>query len=169
MMKTLVAYLSQTGNTKKIAEAIYGELPEEKEIKALEDLEDLEGYDVIFYGFPIQAMGPAKDAGDFLGANANGKKIVLFITHGAPEEAERLGPWLDNCREVVSGAGGELLGLFDCQGEVPQPIIDFLLSHDNPEMQQYGKKAQEPEAKGLPDEARLEQAREFAREVIQKV
>ena len=167
-MKTLVAYFSQTGNTKKVAEASYGELPEEKEIKALEDLEDLEGYDVIFYGFPIQAMGPAKDAGDFLGANANGKKIVLFITHGASEGAERVGPWLDNCREVVSGGGGELFGLFNCQGEVAQPIIDFLLSHENPELQQYGREASEPEAKGLPDEAGLEQAREFAREVIQK-
>lgn len=167
MMKTLIAYFSQTGNTKKVGEAIYGELPDEKELRALEDLEDLDGYDVIFFGFPIQAMGPAKDAADFLGANAGGKKIALFVTHGAPEEAERLGPWLDNCRELVSDAGGELLGLFDCQGEVAQPIIDFLLSHENPEIQQYGREASEPEAKGLPDEARLEKAREFAREVMQ--
>ena len=45
-MKTLVAYLSQTGNTKKVAEAIYSQIPEEKEMKELGELTDLEGYDL---------------------------------------------------------------------------------------------------------------------------
>jgi flavodoxin len=167
-MKTLVAYFSQTGNTKKIAEAIFDELPGEKEIKDLGDLEDLEGYDVVFYGFPIQAMAPAKDAGDFLSGNAGGKRIALFITHGAPEGADRVGPWLQNCREVVSAGGGELLGIYNCQGEVAQPIIDFLLGHESPEMQQYGREAQAPESKGQPDQGRIDLAREFARDVMEK-
>ena len=32
-MKLLVTYLSQTGNTKKVAEAIYGELSGDKELQ----------------------------------------------------------------------------------------------------------------------------------------
>jgi flavodoxin len=166
-MKTLVAYFSQTGNTKKVAEAIYKEIPDEKEIKALGELEDLEDYDLIFYGFPIQAGSPAKDAMEFLSGSGNGKKIALFITHGAPEEAERVEPWLDKSRDLTSEAGAELMGLFNCQGEASQDIITFLLNSDDPERQKYGQEASE--AKGLPDEARLELARGFAGEIIAKL
>lgn len=163
-MKTLVAYFSQTGNTKKVAEAIYEEVPGEKDIKALDELEDLEGYDLIFYGFPIQAGNPAKDAGEFLTGKCSGKRLALFTTHGAPEDAERVGPWLDNVRNLVAQEGAELRGLFDCQGEASQQVVDFLLNSDKPELQQYGREA--AEAKGLPDAARLERARDFARDII---
>ena len=162
-MKTLVTYFTQTGNTRKVAEVIYEEIPGEKKIMALEELDDLEGYDLVFYGFPIQGGNPAKDAGDFLGSKGAGKKMALFITHGAPEDAERVKPWLDNVRELVSQAGAELVGLFDCQGEASQQVVDFLLNSDKPEFQQYGREA--AEAKGLPDEARLERARSFANEI----
>ncbi len=40
-MKTLVTYMSQTGNTKKIAEAIYGELEGEKDIKPIAEVKVL--------------------------------------------------------------------------------------------------------------------------------
>ncbi len=163
-MKTLVTYLSQTGNTKKVAETIYDVLPDKKEIKAMGELENMEGYDLVFFGFPIHAMEPAKDAADFLREQATGKKIAIFLTHGAPEESDRVKGWLDKSRETASG--GELVGLFDCQGEVAQEIIDFLLKSDDPKFRKYGEEA--PSAKGQPDETRLEQAREFAREVIEK-
>jgi flavodoxin len=32
-MKALVAYMSQTGNTRKVAQAIFDEIPGEKEMK----------------------------------------------------------------------------------------------------------------------------------------
>ena len=163
-MKTLVTYYTQTGNTKLIAEIIYEEIRDEKEIRAIGELESLEGYDLIFYGFPIQAMNPAKDAGEFLSARGAGKRIALFMTHGAPEDAERVGPWLDNARDLVSEVGAELMGAFNCQGEASQEIVDFLMNSDNPEYRRYGQEASE--AKGLPDDARLERARSFAREVI---
>jgi flavodoxin len=166
-MKVLVAYFSQTGNTRKVAEAIYGEIAAEKEIKEIIDLEDMEGYDLVFYGFPIQAGNPAKDAGDFLKAQGDGKRIAVFVTHGAPEGAERVGPWLDKIKGLVPGVGAELVGLFDCQGEASQAIVDFLLGSDDPEMRRYGQEA--AEAKDLPDEARLEQARGFAREIMATV
>ena len=163
-MKTLVTYYTQTGNTKMVAEVIYEEIPGEKEIKAISELEDLEGYDLIFYGFPIQAMNPAKDAGEFLRARGAGKKIALFMTHGAPEDAERVGPWLDNARDLVSKVGARLVGAFNCQGEASKEIVEFLLNSEDPEYRRYGQEASE--ATGLPDEARLERARGFAKEVI---
>ncbi len=86
------------------------------------------------------------------------------MTHGAPEGAARVGPWLDIIRGLVPGVGAELVGLFDCQGEASQAIVDFLLGSDNPEMRSYGREA--AEAKDLPDEARLERARDFAREIM---
>ena len=59
-MKILVAYLSKTGNTKKVAEAIFDEITDEKELKKIEDVDSLDGYDYSFLGFPIQRMGPDK-------------------------------------------------------------------------------------------------------------
>jgi flavodoxin len=166
-MKVLVAYFSQTGNTRQLAEAIYEVIPGDKELASISELEDLEGYDLIFYGFPIQVMNPAKDAADFLGQGGAGKRIALFITHGAPEDAERVGPWLEGSRDLVSAVGAELVGLFNCQAEASQEIVDFLLSSDNPEFQQYGREG--ALAKGLPDEARLEKARDFARQTLSQL
>ena len=163
-MKTLVTYFTQTGNTGKVAEAIFSEIDGDKKILPIGDLADLEGYDLIFYGFPIQAGHPAKDAADFLALNGAGKKIALFATHGAPESADRVGPWLETMRTLAAAAGAELLGLFHCQGEASQQIVEFLLGSDNPEMQQYGREA--AEAKGFPDEAGLAKAREYAKEIL---
>jgi flavodoxin len=164
LMKTLVTYFTQTGNTKQVAEAIYEAIPDEKEIKPLGELRDLEGYDLVFYGFPIQAGSPAKDAAEFLSDKGNEKRIALFMTHGAPEESERVKPWLEKSSQLASEAGAELLGLFDCQGEASQDIINFLLSSDDPERRMYGEEA--AKAKGLPDEIRLERARAFAKKMM---
>lgn len=163
-MKTLVAYFTQTGNTKQVAEAIFSEIAGDKEMLSVGELENLDGYDLVFYGFPIQAGHPAKDAADFLVLNGAGKKIALFATHGAPESADRVGPWLEGTRTLAIAAGAELLGLFHCQGEASQQITEFLLNSDNPELQQYGREA--AKAKGFPDEAGLEKAREYAREIL---
>jgi flavodoxin len=62
-MKVLVAYMSRTGNTKKVAEAIYDAISQPKEIKRVEDVTSLEGYDLSFLGFPIHGFGPDKKVG----------------------------------------------------------------------------------------------------------
>ena len=116
-MKTLVAYFTQTGNTRQVAEAIFETLPEGKAIAPIGELADLEGYDLVFFGFPIQAGRPAKDAAEFFEPRGKGKRVAVFITHGAPEDAERVGPWLEGVRDFTAAAGAELVGLFDCQGE----------------------------------------------------
>lgn len=164
-MKLLVTYMSQTGNTQKVAEAIYGEISDDKEIKRLEDVESLDEYDFAFIGFPLHAFGPAEPAKKFLETHSAGKQIALFITHAAPEESEEVRGWLKTSQEAASKA--DIVNMFDCQGELAQPVIDMLLGSDDPNMRAFGELG--PLTKGQPDETRLERARAFARETMEKV
>ncbi len=164
-MKTLVAYFSQTGKTKKVAEAIYESIEGDKELKELGEVESLDGYDLSFIGFPIIAFGPAKEGKEFLEEKAAGRKVALFITHAAPEDQEGIEAWLDKCRDAASSA--ELVGFFHCQGELSEAIANALLKSDNPMMRSFGERR--PETLGQPDESRLQRARDFAREVMAKI
>lgn len=161
-MKVIVAYMSETGNTKKIAEAIFGEIPGEKEIKELKEIDDLGGYDLAFVGFPMHGFGAPEEAQHFLEKHGRGKRIALFVTHGAPEDYEGIQPWLDKCREAAAGA--EVIDMFNCQGEVAQHVADALLASDNPRHREYGEGADE--TRGQPDAGRVERARLFAREIL---
>jgi flavodoxin len=163
-MKVIVGYVSQTGNTKKIAEAIIGEIQAEKDIRQLGEIDGLEGYDLAFVGFPIHGSFPAKDAEEFLEKHSAGKNVALFITHAAPEDREELPHWLDNCRAPAAGAS--LLGVFNCQGELAKEVADFMLKSGDSQLIAYAK--ERPLTVGQPDASRLERARVFAREVMQK-
>ncbi|MEX2751019.1 MAG: flavodoxin family protein [Candidatus Freyarchaeota archaeon] len=173
-MKVLVAYWTQTGNTKKIAEAIFGEIKGETELKKLDEVESLEGYDLAFIGFPINAFGPAAPAKKFLEKNAKGKNIALFVTHAAPDNEEdfkRYGldfkefqGWLARCREPAAGAN--LVGFFDCQGELSEQIANFLKKQEDPKLRTFGELREK--TLGQPDASRIDRARIFARETLKK-
>jgi len=164
-MRVLVTYFTQTGNTKKIAEAIYGAIAETKEIKELAAVESLESHDLSFIGFPIMAFGPAKPAREFLEAHAAGRQVALFITHASPEDSERLAEWLAACRQAA--ASTKLVGVFHCQGELAESIAGLLAQSDDPEIRAFADGRSQ--TLGQPDEARLEKARVFAREIVEKV
>jgi len=164
-MKVMVAYFSYSGNTKKIAEAIYQEIQEEKEIKELDKIRNLEGYDLVFVGSPMHGFGVPEETNDFLKKHCKGKKIVFFITHGGPEELVELQPWLEKFKEAAVEA--DVLDMFNCQGELAQYVIDELLKSDNPQYQAYGRGG--PATKGQPDAARVERARFFTREIMERI
>ena len=54
MSKILVTYISWTGNTKKVADAIFEVLGGDKTIKTMDEAQILDEYDLIFIGFPVQ-------------------------------------------------------------------------------------------------------------------
>jgi len=161
-MKVLVAYLSQTGNTGRVAEAIYDEIEADKEIRQLSEIPDLDGYDLVFFGFPVQAYGPAQPAREFLDRNSTGKNIALFVTHAAAEDQEELPAWLAKCREAAAGAN--ILGLFNCRGELAQSTADLMLKSGDPKLEAWAQ--ERLETIGQPDAERLERARAFARETM---
>jgi flavodoxin len=156
--------MSQTGNTKKVAEAIYGEIQADKDLKQINELDGLDGYDLYFVGCPIQGYGPANPAKVLLEQHAAGKDIVLFITHASPEESEHLQPWLDACRAAAVGAN--IVGLFNCRGELDQKVTEFMKNSGDPQLAAWAD--MRDETVGQPDAARLEQARVFARDTMKK-
>ena len=66
MKKTLVAYFSQTGNTQAVAEAIFEALHGEKDIRPIDEAVSVEGYGLVFFGFPVQSHSVPCKAETFL-------------------------------------------------------------------------------------------------------
>jgi flavodoxin len=156
--------MSQTGNTKKVAEAIFQEIKCKKEIKQMSEVNSLDGYDLAFIGLPIQAYQPAGDAKSFLEERTKGKNIALFVTHASPEDNPEVKQWLNLCK--VAAAGAKILGVFDCQGELSQVIADFMLNSGDPSLVEAAK--QRSLTVGQPNAARLKKARSFAKEIMKK-
>ena len=161
-MKVLVAYMSRTGNTKKIAEAIYDAIPQPKEIKRVEDVTSLEGYDLSFLGFPIHGYGPDKQAKTFLQTRVKDRSIVLFLPHAAPDGAPPVEGWIQKFRDAAIGA--HIIGVFECQGQASQLIKTIMLLYRNP-----GVRASARSSQGQPDATRLERARTFANEIMNRL
>jgi len=83
-MKACVLYFSQTGNTRKFAEAISDSLT----IPAVFDITATEAsvvndYDVIILGTPVHGFNPSKEALAFVERlpEGNGKRAILFCTY----------------------------------------------------------------------------------------
>ena len=161
-MKVLIAYISRTGNTKKVAQAIFEEIKAKKELKELSQVNSLEGYDLIFVGFPIEGFGPAKEAAGFLEKYAAGKNVALFITHAAIEDSPNLSPWLDKCKTAAAKAN--LKGVFDCQGELPEKIAEYMLQSKDEKLIAWAK--MRPSTMGQPDSVRLQRARDWSKEIM---
>jgi len=166
-MKVLVSFVSWTGNTKRIAEAIFQGIAGEKEIKPFEEITDTAPYDLVFVGFPIHGFGePAEEAVHFLSERCVGKKVALFVTHAAPEESAYVPPWLEACKEAARSS--HLLGLRDFQGQIALEQVDRMLQSSDPETLHLVKHVVHSSL-GQPDASRLAQAQTFAGEVMARL
>jgi flavodoxin len=164
-LKVLVAYMSSTGNTKKIAEAIYGEIAVEKEMKPVSEVEDLGAYDLSFLGFPTHGYGPDKKTKALMEKLCtDGKKVALFVTHAAPEDEPDVSGWMEKFKHAAAGA--ELIGSFDCQGELSKGVKFIMKISPNKEMR---SQAGRDNSHGQPDESRLAKARAFARDTLNRM
>ncbi len=146
-MKYQVVYYSETGNTEKIAKAIFECLPgEDKDIQRLGEYKG--DADMYFLGFWVNQGSASMDFLDFL-ASLEGKKIALFSTCGVGDNPNyhqqieaQLEAWLpDNC---------DYRGLYVCQGKMPITV----------------RKRYEDMNKGEDGKAREEMIRNFDRALL---
>jgi flavodoxin I len=161
-VKVLVSCMSSTGNTKKIAEAIYGEITADKEIKPVSEVESLAGYDLAFLGFPTHGYGPDKKAKAVLeNLCKDKKKVALFVTHAAPESEPEVAQYMAKFEQAAAGA--EIVGTFSCQGQLSSGVKFIMKISPNKKMR---SDARSDNSKGQPDANRIEMAKAFSREVM---
>ncbi len=144
-MRSLVVYSSQTGNTKKLAEAVYAALPAEKEIYSIDAAPDAAKYDFVAVGFWLKAGKPDDKAAAYL-EKLSGKKVFLFATHGAAPDSEHVKNALKYAEDLAKNA--TVVGRFSCQGEIAPQIMEKIRA--KPQPPPWIMEA--PPAEGHPDE-----------------
>jgi flavodoxin len=160
MANTLVAYYSLTGNTKKIAEAIFEALPHPKTIMPVTQVQGMDEYDLIFTGFPVQSHSVPYKAEKFLQSIPKGKKIALFSTHGSLTGSRLSREAIEHA--VVVSSQAKLISTFSCRGKVSPQALEVLSR--SPEHEAWVDMA--ASASTHPNEHDLEEARAFARWVL---
>jgi flavodoxin len=170
-MKVLVTYLSQTGNTKKIAKAIYEEASRTNEtvLKKLEDVGpgDVAKYDFILIGSPLHSGNLAEPVKKFLSSiqAGSGQKMAGFITHFAPAYPDQD---MDGFTEPIKAAckekGIEYKGCLDCQGALTEPLHEAVKKKLNLTNEQWAEMVKQ--MTGRPNEEDEGRAKAFARKLF---
>jgi flavodoxin len=126
-MKQLIVYSSQGGNTKKLAEEIFRQLVDEKDIKFVAEAPDPSGYDVIFVGFWLKGGQPDPSGQEYLKKCGN-SKVFFFATHGAAAQSDHAKMGMNKAIEATGGA--TVAGTFSCQGEVQAKVMEAAAGKD---------------------------------------
>ena len=162
-VKTLVAYYSESGNTEILAKAIYKGLETtDNDIVQIDDTTNFAAYDIIFVGFPVQTSSVPPKVEKALKRIPDGKMLALFGTHGSL----RGGPLAVSAFHyaITLAAQATVVGTFGCRGEVKASLLEALMN--KAEYRFWALEAQS--AEGHPDEADLEDGKQFANLMLQK-
>jgi len=181
-MKILITYYSVTGNTKKIAEAIYETTSTDYEVhlKDMNDIsiKDFTEYDLVFLGSAchdadlahpvLQLFEKTPSTAEF--------KLAGFVTHasytleGGEYEKSMYEQWAGKCSKSFESFAHDnkikLLGFLNCMG-IPSPAIEKFI-HDSivTEEKEWDKYIEE--IVKHPNETDIENAKNFAKEILGK-
>ncbi|UCC65568.1 MAG: hypothetical protein JSV36_11195 [Anaerolineae bacterium] len=180
-MKTLITYFSETGNTAKVARAIYevaSSRGHEVHLKEIGEItpESLNAYDLVFLGSACHDADLARPVKKILAGIAPSPRFKLagFATHasytpgGSDREQEAYERWASGCclsfRRVSQEKEIDFLGYFGCQGAPSPPIEAFIhntIVTDEDEWRAYIEKVRKH-----PNEEDLRKAQAFARQIL---
>jgi flavodoxin/NAD-dependent dihydropyrimidine dehydrogenase PreA subunit len=150
MSKAIIIYFSQSGNTKKIAEAIHrgmlGTLAN-CDLSRLKDVspKDVARYDLIGFGYPTWSSKEPPNVRAFANQidSLEGKHVFAFSTHGALPSG-----LISSIAPLLRQKGLKMIGFKDWYGGVIMPHIPKPYMTD-----------------GHPDEIDLEEAKNFGAEI----
>ncbi|MCK5108722.1 MAG: flavodoxin family protein, partial [Methanosarcinales archaeon] len=168
-MRTLVVYSSRTGNTKKVADAIYGIMPEGSKIAPVKDDPNFEDYDFVVLGFWVDKGLPDKKAQEYM-RKIKGKKVGLFATLGADPDSEHANDCMKHASEMVR-SDNDLIGHFISQGKVDPKLIKMFgkLPPDHPHALTPKQVSRHERASTHPDQDDLRNAGAAFKEMLAKM
>jgi flavodoxin len=120
-MKSLVVYSSQTGNTRRLAEAVFESLSGEKEILPVDDAPDPSEYDSIAVGFWLKGGKPDPKSAEYLGKITQ-QALFLFATHGAGAGSDHAIQGMEFAKSLAPES--DIRGTYSCQGEVNPKVLE---------------------------------------------
>ncbi|MFC2165735.1 flavodoxin family protein [Acidobacteriota bacterium] len=160
MLKTLVTFESLTGNTKKIAEAIFEAVEGEKALIPLAEGPSLDEFSLVFIGFPVHSHSVPYKVETFLKNIPAGKKVAFFCTHGTLTGSRLSREALEYAVTLTTKA--RVLGTFTCRGKVSLEALEVLSK--SPEHSAWTDMA--ASARSHPDESDLKDAQAFAQWIL---
>lgn len=119
-MKAAIVYSSHTGNTKQLADAIYGELGSDTVSYIGPVTEKIPTEDFIFAGFWTDKGSCDQKMENFL-KSLQHKKVFLFGTAGFGGDEHYFQNILSHVSEYL-GSTNQLVGSYMCQGKMPMSI-----------------------------------------------
>ena len=149
-MKSLVIYSSKTGNTKKLADAVFEALQGEKDIYPIEDAPDPKAYDFIAVGFWLMAGKPEPKSSEYL-EKIGEKSLFLFATHGAAKKSAHAENAVNYAKTLAPKA--KIVGTYNCQGEVNSNILEKVKAKPEPPVWLNDA----PAAAGHPDKSDIDE------------
>lgn len=163
-MNTLIAYSSRTGNTKKVAEAIYAAVAGPAVLLEAGALpEDISMYDLVFAGFWADRGTADKEGADLL-RRLRQKRVAVFATCGVYADSAHARDCLAHGAALLS-EDCLLLGSWICQGKVDPQVIRMMAAMfpRGPHSMTQERVARLEEAKKHPDAEDLRRAGRWAR------
>ncbi len=166
-MKSLVVYSSRTGNTRKVADAVFDSLPKDKEIFPVDQAPRADGYDFVAIGFWVDKGRPDDKAAAYM-QTVQGTTVGLFGTLGAKPDSPHARESMRRAVDLVSG--NQVAGTFLCQGRIDPAVVEMMIktaSHVHPMTPE--RMANIKAAESHPDDTDLEKAQSAFREMIQEI
>jgi len=129
-MKILITYATQSGNTEKLARAIYDHMEGEKKICPVGEAPAPAGYDFVAVGFWFMAGKPDSKSAEFLASCGPDTRLFLFATHGAGKSSDHAQAGMAQAAALTNGAHIE--GAFNCQGQVNPKVLEKVRQKETP-------------------------------------
>jgi flavodoxin I len=174
ILKVLVAYYSDTGNTEKIAKAIYEEASKkhQAQLKKIKEVkpEDLGNYDFVFLGSPCHSGDLAAPAKKLLAAIPKSPryKLAAFLTHMSEVSKDHGGynACIRSLEDFKKDKQVDLKGVYDCQGVPSQQVAELIKKVRNLPAEEFENRMKE--ARKHPSAEDIQKAKEFVAKVLSK-
>jgi len=168
-MKYLVVYSSKTGNTKKVAEAIYQIMPAGTDICTVDEISSFDKYDFISFGCWID-RGTADKKALAVIENINNKKVAVFATLGAYPASQHAVDSMERIKKLFVGNGNSIVGEFICQGKIDSRLTEKFksLPPDHPHAMNEERIKRHKIAAKHPNEEDFANAKMKFKEIVKK-